>query len=127
MVHRAILGSYERFLSLLIEHFAGAFPVWLSPVQVKILSVGEAHHDYCQKLAQELRQHQLRVETDTDSDTINYKIRKATGEKVPYVLVIGDKEVESDKLSIRDRGQAKTREVDKKEFIKEIKKEINNF
>jgi len=121
MVHRAILGSYERFLALLIEHFAGAFPVWLSPVQVKILAVGESHHDHCRQLSQELQANNIRTEIDIEDDTINYKIRKATQEKVPYVLVVGDKEMNSDKLNVRDRGQTETREISKQEFIQEIK------
>ncbi len=123
MVHRAILGTYERFIALLIEHFAGAFPVWLAPVQAKILSVGEAHHDHCQKLALELKKDNIRTELDLEDNTINYKIRKATKEKVPYILVVGDKEVNSGKLSVRDRGQEKTRQISKENFVREIQKE----
>ncbi len=122
MVHRAILGSYERFLALLIEHFAGAFPVWLAPVQVKIISVGKNHRNYCHKLAREFKQNQIRPEVDDSDETVGNKIRKATSEKDPYVLVIGDKEIESGKLSVRDRGKTETREIGKKEFMQEIKK-----
>ncbi|MCD4694053.1 threonine--tRNA ligase [bacterium] len=121
MVHRAILGSYERFLVLLIEHFAGAFPTWLAPVQIKILSVGEKHKEYCQNLASEFKKEEIRVEVDDGDETVNNKIRKATKEKIPYILVIGDKEIESNKLNVRDRGQKETREIDKKDLIKEIK------
>lgn len=121
MVHRAILGSYERFLVMLIEHFAGAFPIWLSPVQVKLISVGEKHIDHVKALAKDMKQKDVRVEIDISDETVGNKIRKATGEKVPYMLVIGDKEMESDKLSVRDRGSKDTRELSKEELIKEIK------
>jgi threonyl-tRNA synthetase len=121
MVHRAILGSYERFLALLIEHFGGAFPVWLAPEQVRIISVGSDHADYCRKLKQEIKNHDLRAETDIGDDTVNYKIKKAVKEKIPYILVVGDKEMNSGILTVRDRGSEQTREVDKEDFIKEIK------
>lgn len=126
MVHRAILGSYERFLVLLIEHFAGAFPVWLSPVQVKLVAVSEKHVEFCEKLAKEFRDEDIRVEVDSSDETVGNKIRKAVGDKVPYMLVIGDKEAGSDKLNIRDRGSDKVREIDKQEFISEIKNKIKN-
>ncbi len=121
MLHRALFGSFERFIALLIENYAGAFPIWLSPVQVKILSVGEKHREYCQNLASEFIKEEIRVEVDDSDETVNNKIRKATKEKVPYILVIGDKEIESNKLNVRDRGKKETREIDKKDLIKEIK------
>jgi len=121
MLHRALFGSFERFIALLIEHYAGAFPIWLSPVQVKILSVGEKHKKYCRKLAEEFKQEGIRTEVDDSDETVNNKIRKATGEKIPYVLVVGDKEMKSDKLNIRDRGKTETREINKTDLIKEIK------
>ena len=121
MIHRAILGSYERFLMLLIEHFAGAFPVWLSPVQVKIISVSEKHIEYCKKLAQEFRNKNIRVEINDNNETVGNKIRKATQEKIPYILVIGDKEMNSSKLTLRDRGKKETREIEKNKFLEEIK------
>ncbi|MCX6798191.1 MAG: threonine--tRNA ligase [Candidatus Falkowbacteria bacterium] len=120
MIHRAIIGSPERFLGILIEHYAGAFPVWLSPVQVKIISVGETHLDYCHKLAQELKDNKIRVEIDDNNETVGNKIRKASQEKVPYMLVIGDKEINSPRLNVRDRGQQDTREIAKLDFIKEV-------
>jgi threonyl-tRNA synthetase len=124
MVHRAILGSYERFLVLLIEHFAGAFPIWLSPVQVKIVAVSEKHIEYCQKLAEEFKQENIRVEVDSSDETVGNKIRKAVSEKVPYMLVVGDKEIQSSKLAVRDRGSEKIREIEKQELINEIKKKV---
>lgn len=120
MLHRALFGSFERFIAVLIEHYAGAFPVWLSPVQIKIISVGAAHIDYCHQLAAEFKQENIRVEVDDANETVGNKIRIATKEKVPYVLVIGDKEMNSGKLNIRDRGQDSVREIDKADFMKEI-------
>ncbi len=124
MVHRAILGSYERFLVLLIEHYGGAFPVWLSPVQVKIISVGEKHIKYCFELAEEFKKNDIRIEVDDGNETVGNKIRKAVNEKVPYMLVIGDKEINSDKLTVRDRGEKQTRTISKNGFIKEVRKKI---
>ncbi|MFH1744663.1 MAG: threonine--tRNA ligase [bacterium] len=120
MLHRALFGSFERFIALLIEHYGGAFPVWLSPVQVKIISVGEGHIEYCKKLAEEFKSQDIRVELDTGNETVGNKIRKAVQEKVPYMLVIGDKEMNSNMLVVRDRGSEKTREISKEDFITEI-------
>jgi len=126
VLHRALFGSYERFLALLIEQYAGAFPVWLSPVQVKIISVSEKHIEYCKKLAQEFRNKNIRVEINDNNETVGNKIRKATQEKIPYILVIGDKEVNSNKLTLRDRGKKETREIEKNKFLEEIKNCIIN-
>ncbi|MCK4745142.1 threonine--tRNA ligase [Candidatus Parcubacteria bacterium] len=125
MVHRAILGSYERLLALLIEHYAGAFPVWLSPTQVKIISVSESHIEYCRKLAQEFKEKNIRIEIDEANETVGNKIRKATQEKPPYILVIGDNEMNSDRLNVRDRGQRESREISKQNFIEEVLDKIN--
>ncbi|MFH1427523.1 MAG: threonine--tRNA ligase [Patescibacteria group bacterium] len=122
MIHAAIFGSFERFIGILTEHYAGAFPVWLSPVQIKILSVGEAHIKYCQELVEEFKVHGLRAECDEGSETVGNKIRMAISEKVPYILVVGDKEMKSNKLAVRDRGENKTRELGKDKFIEEVKK-----
>lgn len=124
MIHRTIFGSTQRFVGILIEHYAGAFPVWLSPVQVKIISVGEGHIKYCKKLAQEFKEEGIRVEVDDHNETVGNKIRKAIQEKTPYVLVIGDKEIKSGKLAVRDRGKKETRAVEKDKFIKEVRKKI---
>lgn len=126
MIHAAVFGSFERMVGILVEHYAGAFPVWLSPVQVKIVSVAESHINACQKLAGELREAGIRVEVDEASETVGNKIRKAVNEKVPYMLVIGDKEAGSDILSVRDRGAMETREIAKNDFISEIQAKINN-
>ncbi|MDD5294366.1 MAG: threonine--tRNA ligase [Patescibacteria group bacterium] len=126
IVHRALMGSLERFIGILIEHYAGAFPVWLAPVQVKIISVGEGHIEFCQKLAGDFRKEDVRVEVDKSNETVGNKIRKAVGEKTPYVLVVGDKEMGSANLAVRDRGEQKTREVDKEKFIAEVKEKIKS-
>ncbi|MFA5420713.1 MAG: threonine--tRNA ligase [Patescibacteria group bacterium] len=127
VLHRALFGSFERFLALLIEHYAGSFPVWLSPVQIKIISVGEGHIDYCQKMADEFRFQSVRVEVDSSDETVGNKIRKAVKERSPYMLVIGDKEMNSDYLMVRDRGSEDVRQIKKDDFIKEIKNKINNL
>lgn len=126
VLHRALFGSFERFIALLIEHYAGAFPVWLSPVQVKLISVGENHIDYCNQLKERLEESNIRVKLDKSSETVGNKIRKATTEKTPYVLVIGDKEMNSDMLAVRDRGSDEIREVSKKDFIEEIENKTFN-
>jgi threonyl-tRNA synthetase len=124
VIHRALLGSLERFMGVIIEHYSGLFPLWLAPVQVKIVSVAEAHIPACQKLAAEFRANGIRVEIDDSNETVGNKIRKAAGEKVPHMLVIGDKEAASPILSIRDRGQQETRELAKDAFIDEVLKKI---
>lgn len=126
VIHRAILGSMERFFGIIIEHFAGAFPVWLSPVQVKILTVGEGHIEHCHLLATEFKSYGFRVEVDDKNETVGNKTRKAVNEKVPYILVIGDSEMSSSNLAIRDRGSRETRELSKLDFIKEIQGKITN-
>lgn len=124
MLHNALFGSFERFVGVLIEHYAGAFPVWLSPVQVKLVAVSEKHIEFVQKLASEFNKENIRVELDISDETVGNKIRKAVAEKVPYMLVIGDREMASDKLAVRDRGEKTTREIGKEEFIKEVKEKI---
>ncbi len=124
VIHRALLGSMERFMGVIIEHYAGTFPVWLSPTQVKIISVAETHIPASQKLAEELKMSGIRVEVDEANETVGNKIRKAVNEKVPYMLVIGDKEMNSELLNVRDRGAQETREIAKDKFISEVLKKI---
>ena len=126
IIHRTIMGSFERFMGILIEHYAGVFPVWLAPAQIKIISVGEKHIEFCQKLSREFIKENIRVEVDGSNETVGNKIRKAVNEKIPYVLVIGDREMESVRLAVRDRGAREAREIDKNEFIKEVKNKIDN-
>jgi threonyl-tRNA synthetase len=126
MIHRTILGSFERFMGILIEHYAGAFPVWLSPVQVKLVAVSEKHVEYCEKIEDEFLEKNIRVEIDASDETVGNKIRKAVGEKVPYMLVIGDKEMKSKNLMVRDRGEREAREVSRDDFVEEVLGKIKN-
>ncbi|MFH1867308.1 MAG: threonine--tRNA ligase [Patescibacteria group bacterium] len=125
-IHRAPLGTHERFIGFLIEHYAGAFPVWLSPVQVKILPVGSSHHSFCYKLQQEFKDEGIRSEVDDANETIGNKIRKSEKEKVPYTLVVGDKEISSTNVTVRVRGQKKLLDLSKNKFIYRVKQEISN-
>ena len=127
VIHRALLGSMERFLGVIIEHYAGAFPLWLSPVQVKLISVAETHIPACRQLAGELKTAGIRVEIDENNETVGNKIRKAVNEKVPYMLVIGDKEAGAEKLAVRDRGAQETREISREDFIQELADKIKNY
>ncbi|MFA5070647.1 MAG: threonine--tRNA ligase [Patescibacteria group bacterium] len=126
MLHRAIIGSPERFLMVLIEQYAGAFPVWLAPIQVQIIPVGSKHVKFSEKLGQQFRKENLRVEVDDVNETVGYKIRKAEKMRVPYMLVIGDKEMKAKSLAIRDRGKKAVRKVALKKFIAEVKKKIED-
>ncbi len=117
MIHRAFLGSIERIIGVLIEHFAGAFPLWLSPVQVVLVPVGEGHIGWCRELAKELIDKNIRVEVDVSNETVGNKIRKAQESKVPYMLVVGDKEIESGQLSIRKRSDNNLYKMNKDEFV----------
>ena len=124
VIHRALLGSLERFMGVIIEHFSGAFPVWLSPVQVKLVAVGRDHVEHCRALAIELKAVGIRVEIDEADETVGNKIRKAVNEKVPYMLVIGDKEIATPELMVRDRGSRDTREISKQAFLAEVAEKI---
>ncbi|MCD6046200.1 MAG: threonine--tRNA ligase, partial [Gammaproteobacteria bacterium] len=104
MLHRAILGSMERFIGVLIEHFAGKFPVWLAPVQVVILNVSDKQSEYVQKIYEKLKKQGVRVENDLRNEKIGFKIREHTLQKVPYLLIIGDKEVSSEQVTVRSRS-----------------------
>ena len=103
MLHRAIFGSFERFIGILIEHYEGAFPAWLSPVQAVILNITDRQAEYCEKVVNSLQNKGFRVKADLRNEKIGFKIREHTLQKIPYLLVVGDKEVEADTLAIRDR------------------------
>jgi threonyl-tRNA synthetase len=126
MIHRALFGSWERFFGLLIEHYAGAFPIWLSPVQVKIIPVADRHLDYAHKLETELRSRRVRVEVDDRSERINLKIRQAQLEKVPYMLVVGDREVADNSISIRRRSGEQLSDQSLDIFLETISADIAN-
>ena len=124
MIHRVVFGSIERFIGILIEHFAGAFPVWLAPVQVKVIPISEAHHAYAEQVEQELRDAGLRVEGDYRAEKMGYKIREAQLEKIPYMLVVGAQEMENGTVSVRarkeEKGGTKTVEEFKAQVLAEV-------
>ena len=124
MIHRACFGSMERFIGILTEHYAGAFPTWMAPVQVKVLSISEKHVEYANQLAKQMRHDYVRVEVDDRSEKIGYKIRQAQMEKVPYMLVVGDKEMEDNSVNVRKHGGDELGTVPFDEFFNSIKIEI---
>lgn len=124
MIHRACFGSMERFIGILTEHYAGAFPTWMAPVQVKILPISEKHVEYAKKLAKQMHRDYVRVEVDDRSEKIGYKIRQAQMAKVPYMLVVGDKEVEEGTVNVRKHGGDELGSVPFEEFFNSIKIEI---
>ncbi|NLJ85557.1 MAG: threonine--tRNA ligase, partial [Firmicutes bacterium] len=103
MVHRVIFGALERFIGILIEHFAGAFPAWLAPIQARLIPVGDRFVDYAQAVAEELADCGLRIDVDSHDDKVGYKIRKAQLEKIPYMLVVGEREVNAGSVAVRHR------------------------
>ncbi|MBQ5926818.1 MAG: threonine--tRNA ligase, partial [Clostridia bacterium] len=126
MVHRVAFGSIERFIGILIEHYAGKFPVWISPVQVKILPITERQADYVNALANRLREAGVRVEVDLRNEKIGYKIREAQMEKVPYMLVVGEKEASENLVAVRRRDKGDLGAVSADEFIETVKADIEN-
>lgn len=120
MIHRVIFGSIERFIGILIEHFAGAFPVWLAPVQVKVLPISEKHMDYAKKVTYELENAGVRAQLDERSEKIGFKIREAQMEKIPYMLIVGDKEVENGNVSVRVREKGDVGQKSVKDIVEEI-------
>lgn len=126
MIHRALLGSIERFFGVLIEHYAGAFPVWLSPDQVCIVPVAEKFNDYAKKIEKELRSHDIRVVTDLRDDRMNAKIRDAQNMKIPYTLVVGEKEESDGTVSVRQFGSKAMKTQSIAEFVKEVEERIKN-
>ena len=122
MVHRALYGSIERFFGVLIEHYAGAFPVWLSPVQVVVIPIGEKHHAYANEVGDKLKAAGVRVHVDVRNEKMNAKIREHAMQKVPFQLVVGDKEMEAGEVNVRVRGQEKAEGSVKAEaFVERVK------
>ena len=124
MIHRVVLGSMERFIGALIEHYAGAFPVWLSPVQVVILPIADRHLEYASKIKNELLGSEIRVEVDDRREKIGLKIREAEMQKMPYMMIVGDKEMSSNTVSLRARHKGDVGSVKLDEFISSVKEEI---
>ena len=126
MLHRALMGSLERFFGCLIEHYAGAFPLWLAPVQIILLPITDNHTEYTDKIAKELEESGIRVEKDLRNEKIGFKIREAQLQKIPYMIVLGDKEVETSTLSVRRRRSKETRTLDLKTFLNEVNEAVKN-
>lgn len=124
MIHRVVFGSIERFIAILTEHYAGAFPTWLAPVQVKILPIADKHHDYVLDLQKKFEEKGIRVEVDLRNEKVGYKIREAQLEKVPYMLVIGDKEVDSRSVAVRSRKDGDQGSLSIDEFIDKVLDEV---
>ena len=124
MVHRALFGSVERFFGVLLEHYAGAFPVWLSPVQAVMIPISERHAEYANKVADQLKVIGVRVGVDARNEKMNAKIREHAMQKVPFLLVVGDKEAEAGKVNVRTRGKEKTEDMAVAEFVGKIRKLI---
>ena len=127
VIHRAILGSSDRFMAFLIEETKGAFPTWLAPVQVKILPISDKHLEYANKVKETLQEKDLRVEVDDRAEKIGYKIREAQLQKVPYMLVVGDKEEQEGKVGVRDRKQGDIGAIPLDEFVSKIEEEVKTF
>lgn len=128
MIHRAIFGSFDRFIGIITEHFAGAFPTWLAPVQVKVLPIStEKHADYARKLVDELTDKGFRIEIDDRNEKIGYKIREAQLQKVPYMLVVGDKEIENNQVGVRSRKDGDIGAMSLSDFEEKLDREVRNF
>ena len=127
MLHRVIFGSIERFIGVLIENYAGAFPTWLAPVQVKLLPIADAHKDYANEVKAKLEDVGIRVEVDERNEKIGYKIREAQLQKIPYMLVLGDKEKEAGTVGVRSRKDGDIGAMDLDDFIAKVVEEIDTF
>ena len=117
MIHRALLGSVERFFGVLVEHYAGSFPMWLAPVQIMIIPIADRHIDYCNQISDVLKEKDFRSVVNDSSERMNAKIREALMLKIPYMIVIGDNEISQNKLSIRTRYCESIPDIDLNEFI----------
>ncbi|MDD7573477.1 MAG: threonine--tRNA ligase [Eubacteriales bacterium] len=126
MIHRVVLGSIERFIGIITEHYAGAFPMWLAPVQVKVLAIGEGHVEYANKVKDALEVKHIRVEVDARNEKIGYKIREAQLKKVPYMLVVGDKETADGLVSVRSRSDGELGQMTIEEFVNRAVEEVKN-
>ncbi len=126
MLHAAIMGSIDRFLSILIEHTAGVFPLWLSPVQVKVIPVRENHNEYAKKVYELLKENNIRAELDTADENLGSKVRDAKNNKIPYWIVIGDKEIEANKVTLESRDLGQLGQISKEELVEKLLEEIKN-
>ena len=125
-IHRAPLGTHERTIGFLIEHYAGAFPVWLSPIQVAVIPISEKHFEYAKKVAEELKNINIRVEIKNENETLGKKIREAEMQKIPYLLILGDKEAQGQHISVRERGKGDVGQMQMEKFVEKISEEIKS-
>jgi threonyl-tRNA synthetase len=125
MVHRTVLGSMERFLATLLEHYGGAFPVWLAPVQARVIPVADRHLDYARSLESRLKNEHLRADVDARSERMNLKVRQAQLEKIPYMLVVGDNEVDNGTVSVRTRAGTQVASLAPEKFIESVKASVS--
>ena len=125
MIHRALMGSIERFFGILIEHYAGAFPLWLSPVQVKVLPITDKQNEYAEEIRNSLICEGVRVEADNRNEKIGHKIREAQLEKVPYMFIIGGREAESRAVAVRMRKEGDIGAMPLEDAVNKVKQEIN--
>ena len=127
MLHRVVFGSIERFIGIITEHYAGAFPSWLAPIQVEILPIADAHINYAEQIKKDLEISGIRVEIDKRNEKIGYKIREAQLQKIPYMLIIGDREIEENVIGVRKRAQGDMGQMSVRKFTEKILEEINNY
>ena len=127
MIHRALFGSFDRFIGILTEHYAGAFPTWLSPVQVRVLSIATAHNEYAKEIKEKFEEAGIRVELDQREEKIGYKIREAQLQKIPYMIILGDKEIQAKAVGVRSRKDGDIGQMSVEAFIDKIKHEVENF
>lgn len=127
MLHRAVLGSLERFIGILIEHYAGALPAWLAPVQVMVLNIAQSQAAYAGEVAETLQKQGFRVEADLRNEKISYKIREHTLRKIPYLLVVGDRERDAQTVAVRARGGVDQGVIPIGDFLESLRNEVSCF
>jgi threonyl-tRNA synthetase len=124
VVHRVIYGSLERFMGILIEHYGGAMPLWLAPVQTVVIPIADRHEEYAQGIVDTLRAADLRVDFDTRSETLQAKVRDAELQKIPYIVIVGDKEIETETVSVRARTTKEVGLMKEEEFLRKLEREV---
>ena len=126
MIHRALLGSIERFIGILLEHYAGALPLWLSPEQIWVVPIGEGHRKYARQTVEKLEAAGFRVKVKDENETMGRKIREGEIQKIPYILIIGDEEIKNATVGVRKRGEGNTGAVKLEKFLKDASIELKN-
>ena len=127
MLHRALFGSFERFIGILTEHYAGAFPVWLAPVQVRVMNISENSEEYAKEIFKKLDDSGIKCELDVRNEKIGYKIRESISQKIPYMVIVGDGEKEKGTITIRGRGNENVSDLKLEDFIARLQEEIRTF